>query len=105
LRPRPLLKLAKTQGGVVLYWTADCSSDHAVYEGQLGQWSSHVPARCTDTGADRTETLPLGSGNRYYLVVPRNASVEGSYGRNSVGDQRPRGVSVCVATQNVGFCP
>jgi CubicO group peptidase (beta-lactamase class C family) len=105
VRPRPFLTLGKTAEDVVLDWTDDCGSDHAIYEGTLGDWYSHVPAACSDGESDRTERLPIPAGDRYYLVVPRDGTVEGSYGRDSYGGQRPVSLSACVAEKQLGFCP
>lgn len=93
---------------LIVSWTASCSAgaeDYGIYEGQLGNWTSHGAIDCHDDGADRTEQIAPAGGNTYYLVVPFNANDEGSYGVDSWGIQRPRGNPTCATTQAVSVCP
>ena len=93
---------------LVLSWGPSCSAgaeDYAIYEGQLGNWYSHLPVDCSDDGADLTEEIITAPGNRYYLVVPINPTDEGSYGTNGDGEERPVGASACVAAQSIDACP
>ena len=93
---------------LVLSWGAACSSgveDDAIYEGEIGTWPSHTAIDCSDDGGDRSETIAPGSGNHYYLIVPWHANDEGSYGRDSNGDERARGTETCIATQVISGCP
>ena len=102
------LTVNKSGGNLAISWTAGCSeggTDYGIYEGVIGSWYSHVGIVCTDAGADRTETFAPAAGNRYYVVVPRNAAAEGSYGARSSGIERPAGGAACVATQVVTPCP
>jgi len=102
------LNVNKSGANLVVSWSAGCSdggTDYGIYLGVIGSWYSHVAIACTDTGADRTETFAPGTGNRYYLVVPRNAAAEGSYGPRSGGIERPVGGGACAATQVVTPCP
>jgi hypothetical protein len=95
-------------GRLDLTWSASCSeggTDYGIYEGALGSWYSHVAIACTDAGAPLTETVAPAPGNRYYLVVPRNGSAEGSYGRRSGAIERPAGAGACEATQVITDCP
>ncbi len=106
-----LLHVAKSlavPGGLDLSWSAACSggaTDYGIYEGILGTWYSHVAIACTDAGADRAETVTPGPGNRYFLVVPRNAEAEGSYGLRSGPLERPVGAPACAGIQVVTSCP
>ena len=104
------LKVAKAAGAsrLRLSWGASCSSgasDYGIYEGQIGNWYSHSSVVCTDIGADRSEEITYALGNRYYLVVPRNATEEGSYGAASDGVERPVGSSRCAPSQVIRSCP
>lgn len=111
------LTVARTSGSepsptLALSWDASCSGvavDYGIYEGIIGSWYSHQPIDCTDGLGDLHETIQASSGNRYYLVVPRDlpgASREGSYGRASDGSERPRGTTVCAPSQSLGLqCP
>jgi hypothetical protein len=80
---------------ITLTWPPSCSNadtDYEVYEGEIGAWYSHVSpasgAVCS-TGGATGATFDAGAGNRYYLVVPRDALIEGSYGQDGDGLERP----------------
>lgn len=106
------LELGKSAspGMLDLTWPASCSdgaSDYAVYEGTLGMFTSHTRKQC-GTGGATAATLMPAPGDRYYLVVPRNATVEGSYGTDSSSVQRPRPAvpaDRCTDVQIVTPCP
>jgi hypothetical protein len=101
-------KSTVTPGNVKLSWGPSCSAsatDSAIYEGQLGDWYSHVMRTCTDSGSDRSEELTPSAGNRYYLIVPLGPDGEGSYGTDSRGAERPLGAGArCAAVQSLGPC-
>jgi hypothetical protein len=88
------LRIRKIEGGdLELTWSASCSvddDDYAVYEGTLGDFSSHRANVCT-TGGVTTATITPDAGGRYFLVVPNNGANEGSYGYDSSGRERPQG--------------
>ena len=101
----PLLVQTAPGGGLTLSWGVSCAtddSDYAIYEGVLGDFESHVPIACT-TGGLLTATIAPRVGSAYYLVVPRNAFREGSYGRSSDGMERPEGVDTCAPFE-IGSC-
>lgn len=95
---------------VTLSWDPSCSEtavDYAIYSGIMGLWSNHGPVRCADSGGDLTENVGgLLIGNRYFLVVPMDASREGSYGTLSNGTERAAGTgpAICRSTQSVQPC-
>ena len=72
------------------------------HRGTLGDFTSHAPIFCT-TGAQTSITFIPSAGSTYYLVVPRTATFEGSYGTDGAGAQRPQGVSSCLQ-QTLGAC-
>ena len=85
-------------GGLLLAWAASCTAtddDYAVYEGTLGDFTSHASALCS-TGGATSATVQPGTGDRYYLVVPRSSQREGSYGTSGGGAERPPATSACV---------
>ena len=91
---------------LTLAWGSSCSSgdeDYEVYEGSLGNFTSHLPRTCSTGGAAGTVIAP-SAGDRYYLVVPTDGTVEGSYGRNSLSIERLPGASTCLP-QSTGGCP
>jgi hypothetical protein len=102
------LTVGKTGGSdLQLDWMPSCSSDdddYAVYEGLLGNFTSHTIETCS-TGGATSATISSAAGNRYYLAVPLDGADEGSYGTDSDGLERSVGVATC-ATQNIASpCP
>ncbi len=103
----PPLFVTAADGNLTLTWGASCrtsDTDYAVYAGTLGIFPSHAPRLCT-TGGATTATFPAPSGSAYYLVVPRNAAREGSYGRGSDGAERPQGIDACLPQAIAPACP
>lgn len=103
--PGTPLMITRTVEGLRLDWGASCvgtDNDFAVYEGTLGTPGSQVPVVCSTGGLTFAEFAP-GAGNRFYLVVPRNDAVEGSYGVDSSDVERSASGAACVP-QFVGVC-
>ena len=100
------LTLGKSGSEISLAWGASCApedSDYAVYAGSLGSdFSDHEAVACSTGGATALSFEP-GAAGEYYLVVPRNAVFEGSYGSASNGVPRQPGSPIC-AQQLMGFC-
>ena len=69
----------------------------------IGTYDTHAERFCSSGGLLGITFTP-GAGDHYYLVVPRNGSREGSYGRASDGSERPPGSPAC-ANQMIGPCP
>jgi hypothetical protein len=103
------LQLVSAAGSsITLNWNPSCSTadtDYEVYEGELGNWYSHVPVSglCTTSGA-MTATFEPARGDRYYLIVPTDGATEGSYGVDSAGVERPTSTAAC-RQQVLGNCP
>lgn len=92
-------------GGLTLAWEPSCAagdSDYEIYEGALGDFTSHEIVRCSTDGAVATTIAP-GAGDAYYLVVPRSADREGSYGLDGAGAERTPAAGACVP-QQLGTC-
>ncbi len=84
-------------GNLRLAWGASChpeDDDYEVYEGALGDFTSHAARLCTTLGA-QTVDLGMPGGSTYYLVVPAHGVLEGSYGKSSAGVERPQGGAAC----------
>lgn len=104
------LRLSRSAGGALtLTWGPSCVivNGFAVYEGVLGDWTSHVPRSCA---AVSPAVYSEPAGNAYYLVVPEMINVnppdvEGSYGRLRGGSERPRGAQACMPEQGIVPCP
>jgi len=93
-------------GDVMLSWNASCAAldtDFEIYEGAIGAFSSHTPLVC-GTGGVTSRTFTPGAGDVYYLVVPRNAFGEGSYGRRSDGSQRAPSTAACLPQELATTC-
>jgi hypothetical protein len=96
----------EADGQVTLTWPGSClaaDTDFEVFEGALGESGSLEPIACTTGGATMFTAAP-DPGQRFFLVVPRNATHEGSYGRDSAGIERPPSATVCVP-QEISVCP
>jgi len=101
----PLTVTLQPTGEITLAWGSSCNvadSDYEVYGGVIGDWYSHSPVVCSTSGTPAA-TFPPRIGGAYYLVVPTNGSVEGSYGVDSSGSQRPQGAGAC-RTQMFDSC-
>ena len=101
------LTVSKGAGGAIsLAWSPSCDladADYAIYEGTIGDFTSHVPRICTTSGATSASIVP-GAGGKYYLAVPHGGTAEGSYGTASGGIERPPSASACLARAIVS-CP
>ncbi len=101
--------LAEATSELILSWSATCApvgQDYGIYQGTIGNWTSHVAIDCTDDGGDRTEAIPVAAGMRYYLVVPHSDAAVGSFGSDSAGVERPAGAVTCAPVQVLGpTCP
>ena len=104
------LDRSATTGELDLSWGNSCSltdTDYVVYEGSIGDWTSHVPVAdpsCTTNGAT-SATITPEPGDRYYLVVPlSDTGFEGGYGSRSDGTLRQPSLQACEV-QSIGLCP
>ena len=90
---------------ITLSWGASClatDTDYAIYEGALGDFTSHTSLLCSTAGVTTTTFVPL-AGSTYYLVVPLSASREGSYGTTNGEAERSVGEDACLP-QQIGGC-
>jgi microcystin-dependent protein len=97
-------------GKIDVLWGAGCASGvtgYAVYQGTLGDWSSHavLGTACTVTSTISKAQTPC-AGNCYYLVsaVDNVMGEEGSLGRTSAGVDRPRAAAPCRAATDLEGC-
>lgn len=95
--------------GVRLAWGEPCNAasvggqDFAVYRGDVGAFDAHEPLFCSTAG-QHSSIADDGAASGYYLVVPRTAALEGSYGLTSDGAERAPALDAC-ATQVIEACP
>ena len=102
----PLSVAHATGGDLRLSWGASCSAtdtDYAVYAGAMPDFTTYSPLACS-TGGLTSIILTPTAANQFYLVVPRNAGREGSYGTASNGLERPPGAGACLQ-QSIAACP
>jgi hypothetical protein len=102
----PLAIRLLSDGSITLSWGASCGAgdtDYEIYEGRIGDFRSHAPRACS-TGGAAAATFEPAAGNAYYLVVPRNADSEGSYGTGTNRVERPLGLRACLPRETNG-CP
>ncbi len=100
------LQLNKQGTDVELTWGSSCSgndTDYSLYQGTLGEWESHERVVCTTGGSTAYGPYAAGTGNYYFLVVPRLATHEGSYGSSQGHPRspaelpcRPQGTLSCL---------
>ena len=109
------LRLSKSGGDLELSWDHGCAAvpdadkEYVIYEGTLASLYDHQSLDCAPTlgscGSDACATVTPGAGSRYYLVVPKNADFEGSYGQDSTGAERPASDNPCGGLpQKAGEC-
>ena len=95
-------------GDIRLGWGGSCvagDSDFEIYAGDMSDFTVYGPKFCSTAGAT-TLTFTPAAANEFYLVVPRNAAREGSYGTDSTGGQRPpAGAATACLPQAVAGCP
>jgi hypothetical protein len=102
----PLIVETTASGDLGLSWGSSCAAtdvDYEIYEGTLGIYYTHAPARCS-TGGATTATLPAPAGSAYYIVVPSSGVREGSYGYTSDGWERPPSPEACLPREIVPAC-
>ena len=111
--PDDSLRVTRSPSGeLALGWEAACfpaNALYSIYEGAIGDWTSHVPRVCGVFGTTKSFAEP--AADSYYLVVPYSANTgppgmdfEGSYGLRSDGTERDPSFAACVP-QSVHTCP
>jgi len=101
----PLTLERTVEGAVRLTWGDSCSpadDGYTVYQGNLGNFTSSIPLGC-DPITDTTTTVAAPFGDAWFLIVPRRGDVEGSYGSDSEGIERPASGLACLP-QVPGAC-
>jgi hypothetical protein len=93
---------------ITLRWNPSCSygdTDYEVYEGSLHALPAydHAQVLCGTSG-ETTTTFDAGSGDHYYLVVPTDGTVEGSYGTDGSRGQRPPAAISCRSQVSTFSC-
>ena len=104
------LVIDKAGAQIRLSWGASCSGDvddHAVYEGSLvtlraGGWDAQ-PVTCA-AGADLAEYVTPLASDRYYLVAPMAAGVEGLLGTDGSGTPREESFFACGPREASSSC-
>ena len=104
----PPLRLLKLAGDVVrLRWSPSCQPedlDFAIYEGQFGPLTDSVPLTCSTAGQLELELTP-NFDQAYFLVVPTDGAIEGSYGESSTAQRAPSAAACRPQKLSVPVCP
>lgn len=92
-------------GLMEISYTPACDAvEHTVYLGDLAGVSSYswTDAAC-NLGASGTATFEPGAGSVFFVVVGHDGAAEGSYGRDSLGFERPEDVGTpgCDLSQDL----
>jgi len=102
------LSITKNGDELFLQWDSSCGpldGDFEIYEGALESFTSHVPLTCSNGVGMNFAFITPTPGNRYYLVVSQALGlVEGSYGQDSSGAERPPSAAACLP-QSILSCP
>jgi hypothetical protein len=99
------LTVDRLGSNLLLNWGPSCSAediDYEIYEGTLGMFTSHEIKLCS-TGTATGAVVGPRMDDAYYLVVPRTATAEGSYGMSSTDGERPAALVSCLV-QEAGAC-
>ena len=94
-----------TKGWLTLTWDDSClatDSDYAIYSGKMVRVYSHRPVVCSTGGATIGFVQPPTQYSTYYLIVPHDGTLEGSYGAATAGP-RPAAEISCML-QEVASC-
>ena len=103
------LTIGKSGPNLQLAWQSlppSCNGvDFAVYQGTLSSLYDHAALLCT-TGGSTSATVPVPADpDAYFLVTALTAGEEGSYGRDSLGSERPLAAAPCRGSSVVTACP
>ncbi len=92
-------------GEVTIGYVPACdASDHNIYWGGLSTVSTYsYDGVACDVGASGTASFDPGAGSVFFLIAGHEGSIEGSYGQDSLGAERPEdaGTPVCPYTQQL----
>ena len=100
----------KTTGLIDVEFTPACdASEHTIYFGHLADVASYgyTGAACGRGQSGTTSFDPAGVTDAYFLIVGNTGAVEGSYGTDSLGAQRPEdlGTAACDLPRDLsGTC-
>ncbi len=100
----------RVSGAIVIDYAPACdATDHAIYYGDLSQVGVYgfSGAACSRGDSGATSFDPAGLTDVFFVVVGNTGVVEGSYGRDGAGVERPEESTalVCELPQNLsGQC-
>lgn len=104
-----LASLNKTTGAIDVTYTPACAAaSHTVYYGPLGSVGSYgyFGSAC-GLGNSGTASFDPGAGDWFFLIVAQDGAVEGSFGTDSTGAERPEAglLGTCPLPQSLtGRC-
>jgi hypothetical protein len=102
--PQMLASYDRASGAIEVSYAPACSAtDHIVHYGPLATVRLYFyTASACALGASGTATFNPGTGSYFFLISGNDGSMEGSYGRDSHGVERPAETdpSACTLPQN-----
>jgi hypothetical protein len=102
----PLTLNRLPSGSLRLSWGDSCAAgdfDYGIYSGPLGDPAVLAPLQCSTSGSTLAAIVPP-AGDVFFLVVPNNGIIEGSYGRDGQNFERAASPTACY-TQSLAGCP
>ena len=98
------LRMTRSGDALTLDWAPSCNgdNDYAVYAGSLGSPQALSSVACSTSGQTELEFTP-SADQQFFLVVPQGADGEGSYGVDSLGQERQPSPTAC-RPQRLAVC-
>jgi len=84
---------------LILTWGDSCltaDADYAIYAGTIGDYTVYDRLFCSTGGLANKQFEPAPGADQFFLVVPQNGLVEGSYGRDDDSQERLPSASACL---------
>jgi hypothetical protein len=86
----------KATGRIDVFYTPSCNaSNHTIYYGNLADVSTYgySGAACWRGASGTASFVPAGAGGKFFVIVGNTGAIEGSYGRDGSGAERPEDVA------------
>jgi hypothetical protein len=96
----------KGLGNITISYGSACSTtDNSLEFGDLASVSSYTYAgRVCNIGNTGTYVWTYGAGSQFFLIVGDDGSIQGSYGLDSTGGERPPDATPCATWDLTGRC-
>jgi hypothetical protein len=96
----------QVNGNITITYGSACSTtDNSLEFGDLASVGSYTYAgRVCNIGNTGTYVWTYGAGSQFFLIVGDDGSIQGSYGLDSAGTERPADAAGCVTYDISGRC-